>query len=71
MSFSGVALTEVFHAFSGDNFFECVDLLLIKPEDSLNPLFKAVLDSVSWVRKLVNNMLRCCAVGAVESVQSL
>ena len=27
---------------------------LIKPEDSFNPLFKAMFYSVSWVRKLVN-----------------
>ena len=30
------------------------DVSLIKPEDSFSPLFKAVLYSVSWVRKLVN-----------------
>ena len=27
---------------------------LIKPEDSVNPLFKAILYSGSWVRQLVN-----------------
>ena len=31
------------------------DVLFVKPEDSLNPLFKAILYSVSWIRKLVNS----------------
>ena len=33
-----------------------LDVWLIKPEDSVNPLFMAVLGSVSWVGKLVNRI---------------
>ena len=31
------------------------DRALMKTEDSFDPLFKAILYSVSWVRKLVNS----------------
>ena len=30
------------------------DVSLIKPDDSFNPLFKAIVYSVLWVRKLAN-----------------
>ena len=33
------------------------DVLSIKPEYSLNPLFTEVLYSLSWVRKLVNSVM--------------
>ena len=45
--------TELFHTFSLDYF---PDVSLIKPEDSFNHMFKAVLDSVSWGRTLVNSV---------------
>ena len=36
------------------------DVWLIKPEGSYNPLFKAVLYSMSWGRKLVNTCTAKC-----------
>ena len=48
--FSGVALS----CFTLSRLTVFPDVLSVQPEDSLNPLFKAILYSVSWVKKLVN-----------------
>ena len=51
IEFSGVAMS----CFTLSRFTIFPDVLFVKPEDSLNPLFKAILYSVSWIRKLVNS----------------
>ena len=48
IEFSGVALS----CFTLSRLTVFPDVLSVQPEDSLNPLFKAILYSVSWVRKL-------------------